>query len=68
MTAIVISGHNMVDLKIITELAKRLGANVKTLTDEEILDLGLLKAMEEGRNSEFVSRDRIMKLLETDES
>ena len=68
MTAIVISGQNKVDLKIIIELAKRLGVNVKTLSDEEILDLGLLKAMEEGRNSDFVSRDRIMKLLETDES
>jgi hypothetical protein len=68
MTAIVISGNNKVDLKMIIELAKRLGANVKTLSEEEILDLGLLKAMEEGRNSEFISRDRIMKLLETDES
>jgi hypothetical protein len=68
MTAIVISGQNKVDLKIIIELAKRLGANVKTLSDEEILDLGLLNAMEEGKNSEFVSRDKIMKLLEADES
>jgi hypothetical protein len=68
MTAIVISGYNKVDLKIIIELAKRLGANVKTLSEEEILDLGLLKSMEEGRNSEFVSRERIMNLLEADES
>jgi hypothetical protein len=68
MTAIVISGQNKVDLKIIIDLAKRLGANVKTLSEEEILDFGLLKAMEEGRNSEFVSRESIMKLLETDES
>ena len=28
----------------------------------------IIKAMEEGRNSEFISRDRIMKLLEADES
>ena len=68
MTAIVISGYNKVDLKIIIELAKRLGANVKTLSEEEILDLGLLKSMEEGRNSEFISRERIMNLLEADES
>ena len=60
MTAIVISGQNKVDLKIIIELAKRLGVNVKTLSDEEILDLGLLKAMEEGKNTEFVSRDKII--------
>jgi hypothetical protein len=68
MTAFVISGYNKVDLKIIIDLAKRLGANVKTLSDEEILDIGLLKAMEEGRNSEFISKERIMKLLETNES
>ena len=68
MTAIVISGYNKMDLKMIMDLAKRLGTNVKTLTEEEILDLGLLKAMESGKNSEFVSRERIMKVLEADES
>lgn len=68
MTAFVISGYNEVDLKIISDLAKRLGANVKTLSDEEILDIGLLKAMEEGRNSEFISKERIMKLLEANEN
>lgn len=38
--------------------------NISPNNIETILDTGLLKAMEEGRKSEFVSRDSIMKILE----
>jgi len=68
MTAFVISGQNEVDLKILFDLAKRLGANVKKISEDDILDMGLFNAMEEGRKTEFVSRDRIMKILEPDEN
>jgi hypothetical protein len=35
----------------------------KPISDEDILDFGLLKAMEEGKKTKFVSRERIMKKL-----
>jgi hypothetical protein len=64
MTGIFITAEDQSDLKLITDLAKRIGIKVKTFSDEEILDQGLLNAMEEGRTSEFVSRDTIMEKLQ----
>jgi hypothetical protein len=43
-------------LKLFSDLAKKLGIKAKAISDEELLDLGLLKAMEEGRKSKFVSK------------
>jgi hypothetical protein len=63
MTAIVISTKNKADLKLFSDLAQRIGVKIKTLTDEELLDLGLLNAMEEGKETEFVPKELIMKKL-----
>jgi hypothetical protein len=60
---IVIISAQKNDLKIMAKLAHRLGLPVKTLSDNDLLDLGLLKAMEEGRKNKFVSNDRIMSKL-----
>lgn len=63
MNTILLSSPNKADLKIFTDLAKRIGIMVKVLSDEEILDLGLLKAMEEGEKSKFVSKEKVMAKL-----
>ena len=57
MNGLILTAPDKTDLKLISELAKKLGINAKTISDEELLDLGLLKAMEEGRKSKFVSKD-----------
>jgi hypothetical protein len=66
MSGLIITASNKTDLKLFSDLAKRIGVNVKLLSDEEILDLGLLKAMEEGRKTRFVSKERIMNKLKKD--
>jgi len=63
MNGLIITTTKKTDLKLFTDLAKRIGVKVKPLTDEQMLDIGLLKAMEEGRKTKFVSEDRIMKKL-----
>jgi hypothetical protein len=55
MTGLIITAPDKTDLKLFSDLAKKLGIKAKTISDEELLDLGLLKAMEEGRKSKFVS-------------
>jgi hypothetical protein len=67
MTGLIITTTNKTDLKLFTDLARRIGIKAKTLSDEDIIDLGLLEAMEEGRKTKFVSRDRIMKKLRANE-
>lgn len=68
MNGLIITSTEQTDLKLFIELAQRLKLTVKPLTDEELLDLGLLKAMEEGRTGKFVPKARIMKKLLGNES
>jgi hypothetical protein len=44
-------------------LAKRVGVKASSISDEEILDLGLLNAMEEGKKTKFVPKEIIMDKL-----
>jgi hypothetical protein len=60
MTGLILTTNRKTDLQLFSELAQRLGIKVKTLTSEELSDLGLLKAMEEGRNSRFVPEETIL--------
>jgi hypothetical protein len=64
MTGLFITAEDKTDLRLLTDLAKRIGVNVKTLSDDEIIDIGLIKAMEDGRDSNFVSREIIMEKLQ----
>jgi hypothetical protein len=63
MTSLLISATKKTDIKLLTDLANRIGVKVKTLSEDDLLDIGLLKAMEEGRKSEYVSREQVMKKL-----
>ena len=51
------------EIKLFAALAKRLGAKSKILSEEEMLDLGLLNAIKDGRNSGYVSKEAIDKKL-----
>jgi len=63
MTGLIITASNKADLKLFSDLARRLGIKAKPMSDEDILDYGLLRAMEEGRKTKFVSRERVMENL-----
>jgi hypothetical protein len=63
MNGIIISTDDKEEIKLFAALAKRLGAKSKVLSEEEMLDLGLLNAMKEGRNSGYVSKEAIDKKL-----
>ncbi len=63
MESIVIHASKRTDLKLFISLCKRLGLESRLLTDEEKEDIGLLRAMEEGRKSKFVSREEVIRKL-----
>lgn len=62
MSTLIINSSKMADLKLFVDLAKQLGISSKMLTQEEI---GLYKAMLEGRKTKLVSRTSVMKKLES---
>ena len=63
MNGVIITSSNKTDLKLFTDLANRLGISIKTISDEDLLDMGLLRAMDEGKKTKLVSKDRIMSKL-----
>jgi len=51
------------DLKLFAELAKRLGLKTAELSLEEMEDIALGRAMEEGKKSGFISENAVIKTL-----
>ncbi len=65
MTNLLISATKKTDVKLLTDLANRIGVKVKVLSEDEMLDIGMLKAMEEGSKSDYVTREQVMKRLKS---
>jgi hypothetical protein len=63
MNGILISTDDKEEIKLFVALAKKLGIKSKVLSEEEMLDLGLLNAMKEGHKSGYVSKEEINKKL-----
>ncbi len=61
-TAILKSDSNT-DLKLLIELAKKIGIKAKILTDYEIENIGLAMAVKEGRTSEHIDTDSYLNKL-----
>jgi hypothetical protein len=57
METVVLQGNSKADLKILTDLAKKIGITVKYLSEEEKEDIGLLQAVKEGRTGKYVSTE-----------
>lgn len=63
MKTVILSGESEADLKLILELAHRLGIKTKVLTEEDAEDLAMVYAMQKENTGESVDRSAIMKSL-----
>ena len=63
MKTAILSGESEADLKLILELAHRLGIKTKVLTEEDAEDLAMVYAMQKKNTGESVDRSAIMKSL-----
>jgi hypothetical protein len=63
MSTLIINSENKEDLKLLKELAKRLGLSTKILTEEEKEDHALLLKMKEVDLTKKVSEASILKKL-----
>jgi hypothetical protein len=63
MNGILISTDDKEEIKLFVALAKKMGIKSKVLSEEEMLDLGLLNAMKAGHKSGYVSKEEINKKL-----
>ncbi|TVR78548.1 MAG: hypothetical protein EA412_08935 [Chitinophagaceae bacterium] len=63
MKSAIFTSESDKDLKLLLELAKKLGIKTKVLSKEEYEDLGLKLAMDKGKIGEFVDTEKFLKSL-----
>ena len=63
MQTVVLNGKSKTDLKLLTDLAKKIGISVKYLSEEEKEDIGMLNAIKKGRTGKYVSTESFLKKL-----
>ncbi len=64
MDALIIKSKNLADLNLIKELVSKMGLESKSLSKEQIEDLGLALLMKEADRSKTVSRESVMEKLQ----
>lgn len=63
MQTVILNSNSVEDLRLLTDLAKKLGISVKYLTEEEKEEIALLHAINEGRTDEYVDTNDFLKEL-----
>ena len=63
MESAIISGKSKKDIQLLITVAEKMGIKAKFLSKEELEDIGLGKAILEGKTGEFVDTDEFLKSL-----
>ena len=63
METILLQSTSKENLRLIAELARKIGVSVKYLTDEEKEDVGMVNAIKKGRTGEFVNTEDFLERL-----
>ena len=66
MQTVLLKSNSSSDLKLLTELAKKIGVSVRFLSDEEKEEFGLMQLIKEADRSQKVPREKVMKKLGKD--
>jgi hypothetical protein len=60
MKSAILTSDSNKDLKILIELAELLGIKAKILTEDQLEDIGLVKAIRSGRTESFIDTDKFI--------
>ncbi|WP_243348024.1 hypothetical protein [Parabacteroides sp. FAFU027] len=63
MQAILLDTDSKSDLKLLMEIAKKIGIKAKTLSEADMEDLGLVHAIKAAKTDEYVDTDSFLKKL-----
>ncbi len=64
MVNVIFSGESETDIKLLIELAKKIGIKTKILTPTELEDIGLGLAMDRAKTGVFVETSAFLKKLQ----
>jgi len=59
MNGLILTTDNQDDIRLFVELANKMGMKSRLLSEDELLDMGLLNSIKEGRKSGYASKEDI---------
>ena len=63
MESAIISGNSKKDIQLLIAIAQKMGINAKFLTKDDLEDIGMAKAITEGKTGEFIDTEEFLKSL-----
>ena len=63
METVLLKSKSKGDMKLLIELAKKIGVATKILTPSEMEELGLINAMKQGRTEQYIDNKKYLKKL-----
>ena len=66
MDTIILKTKNRTETRLIQEYAQRLGIENKSLTEDEMEDLGMTILLREVDRSQYASREEVMRILDAE--
>ena len=63
MQSAIISGKSKKDIQLLITIAEKMGIKAKYLSEEDLEDIGMGKAILEGKTGEFIDTDEFLKSL-----
>ena len=60
MQTLILNGESAGDIKLIAEIAKKMGLKAKILSEEEKEDIGMLNAIKKGRTKQYIDTERFI--------
>ncbi len=63
METVVLNSESKENLKLLTDLAKKIGVQVKFIKNDEIEEVGLLSAILNGRTGEYIDTELFIESL-----
>ena len=63
METVILNSKSKSDIKLLVDLAKKIGIKTRVLSESEIEEIGLSYAIEVGRTKQYVDTEKFMKKL-----
>ena len=63
MQTVILNSKSKSDIKLLTDLAKKIGVNTKVFSETDIEEIGLSFAIKKGRTKEYVNTEKFLSKL-----
>lgn len=63
MQTVILNSKSKSDIKLLTDLAKKIGVHTKVLTESDIEEIGLSYSIKDGRTKEYINTEKYINKL-----